>query len=218
MVDGIWSLQYMAAGPLCASAGPLAQFQASSAATGGLQQAQQAEQPVFTHAVLFRYANEASLERFEQQPRVQLMLGGTGAPAGTGEHCSRWSRHCPLVLPMLLPLLPALLPLRLRACWGGVPCLSCSFPHPAVVPIESDTPTRPHCTALRCPVLLGLQASPPSTSVAACPTSSKPSLGGARSGGRAWSWCWQQPCRWGAVMGWGEWVFHSVQRGSSISW
>ena len=93
MVDGIWSLQYMAAGPLCASAGPLAQFQASSAATGGLQQAQQAEQPVFTHAVLFRYANEASLERFEQQPRVQLMLGGTGAPAGTGEHCSRWSRH-----------------------------------------------------------------------------------------------------------------------------
>jgi hypothetical protein len=97
VVDGIWSLQYMAAGPLCASAGPLAQFQASSAAAGGpqqAQQAQQAEQPVFTHAVLFRYANEASLERFEQQPRVQLMLGGTGAPAGTGERCSRSSRRC----------------------------------------------------------------------------------------------------------------------------
>ena len=83
VVDGIWSLQYMAAGPICGSAGPLAQFQC-----GGGEGAAPACQP-FTHAVLFRYSNAATRERFEAQPRVQLMLGGTGAPAGTGG-CGAW--------------------------------------------------------------------------------------------------------------------------------
>lgn len=85
-MDGIWSLQYMAAGPICGSAGPLSQFRCrvpsgGSPAAAGTQPL--ACQP-FTHAVLFRYANATARERFEGQPRVQLMLGGTGAPAGTG--------------------------------------------------------------------------------------------------------------------------------------
>lgn len=80
MVDGVWSLQYVAAGPICGSAGPLSQFRCGpSSGTSGSD----ACQP-FTHAVLFRYSNAAGRERFEQQPRVQLMLGGTGAPPGTG--------------------------------------------------------------------------------------------------------------------------------------
>lgn len=80
MVDGIWSLQYLAAGPICGSAGPLKGFRsAGGSGTGDGAAAQPA-----SHAVLFRYANEAALARFESQPRVQLMLGGTGAPAGTG--------------------------------------------------------------------------------------------------------------------------------------
>lgn len=74
VVDGIWSLQYMAAGPICGSAGPLSDFRCSRAATC---------EP-FTHAVLFRYSNAATRQRFESQPRVHLMLGGTGAPQGTG--------------------------------------------------------------------------------------------------------------------------------------
>lgn len=75
VVDGIWSLQYMAAGPICGTAGPLSQFRCA-AGTG-------ASCRPFSHAVLFRYANPANRERFEGQPRVQLMLGGTGAPPGT---------------------------------------------------------------------------------------------------------------------------------------
>lgn len=86
MVDGIWSLQYLAAGPICGSAGPLTGYRAGAGAdqAGGAG----AAAPPASHAVLFRYANEAALTRFEAQPRVQLMLSGTGAPAGTGEDAS----------------------------------------------------------------------------------------------------------------------------------
>ncbi|KAL4427166.1 hypothetical protein ABPG77_001170 [Micractinium sp. CCAP 211/92] len=82
VVDGIWSLQYLAAGPICGSAGPLTGYRAGAGAgqAGGAA----AAAPPASHAVLFRYANEAALTRFEAQPRVQLMLSGTGAPAGTG--------------------------------------------------------------------------------------------------------------------------------------
>lgn len=88
IVDGIWSLQYMAAGPICGSAGPLSQFRRFVPEGGAPGPAAPGAQPLtcqpFTHAVLFRYANAVARERFEAQPRVVLMLGGTGAPAGTG--------------------------------------------------------------------------------------------------------------------------------------
>jgi hypothetical protein len=74
VVDAIWSLQYAAAGPICASAGPLpaalARMPPPSAAC--------------SHAVLFRYGTEAALQRFQAQPRVRLMLSGADAPQGTG--------------------------------------------------------------------------------------------------------------------------------------
>ncbi|PSC74061.1 sonic hedgehog A [Micractinium conductrix] len=79
VVDGVWSLQYLAAGPICGSAGPLAGFRRAGAAAEYAGDAGDAP----THAVLFRYSNEVALLRFESQPRVQLMLGGTGAPQGT---------------------------------------------------------------------------------------------------------------------------------------
>lgn len=88
MVDGIWSLQYMAAGPICGSAGPLSHFRCRVPADGAAAASSAGTQPLacqpFTHAVLFRYASAAARERFEAQPRVQLTLGGTGLPAGTG--------------------------------------------------------------------------------------------------------------------------------------
>ncbi|KAI3423404.1 hypothetical protein D9Q98_010621 [Chlorella vulgaris] len=73
VVDAIWSLQYAAAGPICASAGPLpaalARMPPPAAAC--------------SHAVLFRYGTEAALQRFQAQPRVRLMLSGADAPQGT---------------------------------------------------------------------------------------------------------------------------------------
>ncbi|KAL4459186.1 hypothetical protein ABPG75_014051 [Micractinium tetrahymenae] len=86
VVDGIWSLQYLAAGPICGSAGRLVRFHSTGSAdqAGAGAEAGAEAQPAVSHAVLFRYANETALTRFEAQPRVQLMLSGTGAPAGTG--------------------------------------------------------------------------------------------------------------------------------------
>lgn len=98
IVDGIWSLQYMAAGPICGSAGPLSQFRCCVPQDGAPGPAAPGAQPwtcqPFTHAVLFRYANAVARERFEAQPRVQLMLGGTGAPAGTGGSRTVLLRDC----------------------------------------------------------------------------------------------------------------------------
>lgn len=107
VVDGVWSLQYLAAGPICGSAGPLAGFRRAGAAAEYAGDAGDAP----THAVLFRYSNEVALLRFESQPRVQLMLGGTGAPQGTGARggqgrgasegaCCRHACPCP---PLTLP-------------------------------------------------------------------------------------------------------------------
>lgn len=117
MVDGIWSLQYMAAGPICGSAGPLSDFRCSRAATC---------EP-FTHAVLFRYSNAATRQRFESQPRVHLMLGGTGAPQGTGAcRCSlfRSGRALHAMCSMTVgPCCCAMLPYRYttcQACWCTV--------------------------------------------------------------------------------------------------
>lgn len=98
IVDGIWSLQYMAAGPICGSAGPLSQFccrvpEGGAPGPAGPGAQLPTCQP-FTHAVLFRYANAVARERFEAQPRVQLMLGGTGAPAGTGGSRPLLLRFC----------------------------------------------------------------------------------------------------------------------------
>ena len=73
LVDGIWSLQFTAAGPICSTAGQLLPLGPAAAA------------PASQNAVLFRYASQAAAERFQAQPRVQLMLGGTGAPEGSGE-------------------------------------------------------------------------------------------------------------------------------------
>jgi hypothetical protein len=125
LLDGIWSLQYAAAGPICGSAGPLppalSRFGGGGAAPSGDTPAGAA----FTHAVLFRYSNEAALRRFEAQPRVQLMLGGSGAPPGTGEweapppeDCNPPARGCCAVRAQRCCIL--------RPC----PCLSLCLPMP----------------------------------------------------------------------------------------
>lgn len=89
-MDGIWSLQYLAAGPICGCAGPLAEFTATgggAAAAESSDAQQQQQQQQFTHGVLFRYGSEGAMAAFQRQPRVSLMLGGTGTPEAEGELC-----------------------------------------------------------------------------------------------------------------------------------
>ena len=172
MVDGIWSLQYMAAGPICGSAGPLSHFRCRApAGSAGTQPL--ACQP-FTHAVLFRYASAAARERFEAQPRVQLMLGGTGAPAGTGVRrascCCRPRDRC--------------------AAPPGCRCRCCRC---CCVCCDQQASVRSPTLAPVSPVL---QASPLSTSRGGCPTSWRRSSGAAQNGRLALSWWWRWRSKW----------------------
>lgn len=76
----MWSLQYQAAGPICACAGPLSPL---PGATGA------ALAPPFTHAVLFRYGQEPLMRAFLANERVREMLerGAAGAAAAAATLC-----------------------------------------------------------------------------------------------------------------------------------
>jgi hypothetical protein len=76
-VDRVWSLQYVAPGPVCGSAGPLLPLAAPGVAVP--------PPPPFSHAVLFRYASRPSLDAFVSNLKVRGMLGMTAAKVAEGE-------------------------------------------------------------------------------------------------------------------------------------
>lgn len=77
VIDSAWSLQYMVRGPVCGSAGSIETSLLPTSVTSSVNEEDAKRQALlasFNNAVLFRYANQETLNGFMSHAKTKLML------------------------------------------------------------------------------------------------------------------------------------------------
>ena len=83
-VDRVWSLQYVVAGPICGSAGPLSSPPTSTSTS-----------MPYTHGVLFRFGQESPMNAFFAHPRTRDMLASILSAGATSATTITFSSSVP---------------------------------------------------------------------------------------------------------------------------